>query len=121
MFKIHEGVGRPQPWSYLFAGNHLARSVNQDGKDAKRLARQTDADSVLAQFPRGEVYLENAKAEDTAGRERLRFCHSSLLQGLSTFSERRSPGYVTTILSEAWLVITRPSPVHSVTITTPMV
>jgi hypothetical protein len=107
MFKIHEGVGKPQPSSYLFAGNHFTRLLNQDGKDAKRLARQSDADSVLAQFPRGEVYLENAKAEDTTGRERLRFCHSSLLQGLSTFFERRSPGYVTIILSKAWLVIKR--------------
>src|SRR5260221_592284 len=44
MFKIHEGVGRPQPSLYLFAGNHFTRLLNQDGKDAKRLARQSDAD-----------------------------------------------------------------------------
>src|SRR5690348_3937898 len=76
MFKIHEGVGRPQSPSYLLAGNHFPRFLQQDGKDAKRLAWQPDAHSVLPQFPRGKVYLEDAKAEDTPWRERLRFRHS---------------------------------------------
>ncbi len=75
VLKIHERVGGPQPLPHLFAGNHFTRFLEQDGQDAKGLARQADTHTMLAQFSRRQIYLEDSEAVHGTQRRWALFRH----------------------------------------------
>jgi len=86
---------------------NLAGFSSKTEKDAKRLARQTDADSVLAQFPRGEFTWKTPKRRTLPGEERLRFCTVLCYQGLSTSSSDAHLGTYRNSNLKAWVVTKR--------------
>jgi hypothetical protein len=65
--EIHEGVGWPQLLAQLFARDHLAGALEQQGQHLKGLLLQAQLRTILAQLARGEVQLEDSKPHKSAG------------------------------------------------------
>src|SRR5579862_6800658 len=73
--KIHKCVGRPEFLADLFACDHIAGSLQQQREHAERLLLQTQLRSILAQFPRCEIELEDAEPRDSDCGITLRIGH----------------------------------------------
>src|SRR5579864_4828301 len=61
MFKIHEGVRRPELSSKLFASNQLSRVLEQTHQNLHRLPFQPDLAALLLEFGRTQIKLEDAE------------------------------------------------------------
>src|SRR6266705_3785162 len=70
--EVDERIRGPELVPQLLSGHHLARTLQEQGQQAKRLILQTDPQSLPAQLPGREVYFEGPEAEDPARGSRLR-------------------------------------------------
>ena len=66
MFKVDEGVGRPQSLSQILSCDELAGTVQQCLENLKRLIGKIDPDATLPQFARVQIQLEGAEADEIA-------------------------------------------------------
>src|SRR5205809_7946068 len=62
--EVDERIRWPELVPQLLSGHHLARTLQEQGQQAKRLILQTDLQSLPAQLPGGEVDFEGPEAED---------------------------------------------------------
>ena len=70
--EVDERVRGPELVPQLLSGHHLARPLQEQGQQAKRLILQTDLQSLPAQLPGREVDLKGPEAEDPPRGSRLR-------------------------------------------------
>jgi hypothetical protein len=65
MFKVHEGVSRPEFLTQLFARNQLAWLFEKAGEDLDWLPLQPDFAALLRQLPGTQVKLEKPESQCT--------------------------------------------------------
>ena len=65
MLEVSEGVGWPEFLLQFLASDQFSGAEDQGFEHLKRLAGQTDADALLAQFGGLEIHLEDAEADDS--------------------------------------------------------
>jgi hypothetical protein len=62
VLEIHVGAAGPETGSQVASFHYGAWLLQKHGQDLKRLLRETDLQSVLAQFGGIEIYLKSAEA-----------------------------------------------------------
>src|SRR5438034_2270355 len=72
--EVDERVRGPELVPQLLSGHHLARTLQEQGQQAKRLILQTDLASLPAQLSGREVDFEGPEAEDPPRGSELGHC-----------------------------------------------
>jgi hypothetical protein len=65
VIEIDEGIDRPQSLLYFFASDHLARLLQQERQNLKRLFLQLYLRTVAAQLARPQVNLKSPELNGT--------------------------------------------------------
>ena len=65
VIEVDESVGGPELLLQLLAGDDLAGAVEQESQDLERLSLEAEPHAILAQFPGGEIELEDSEAGDS--------------------------------------------------------
>src|SRR5579863_5276253 len=77
MFKVYEGVSGPEFPVKVFARNQLAGAFEEADQNLDRLPFKTDFASLLLEFPRTQVKLEDPESDQTRGWHRWSHCIKS--------------------------------------------
>jgi hypothetical protein len=67
VLEIDERSVGPDLLAQLLAGNHVARMRQQNQQNLKWLARETDTDPTLEQFPGRDIHFERSEGQSGRG------------------------------------------------------
>ena len=63
MVEIDKSIVGPEPVSEFIPGNNLSVTLKEQDKNLQRLLLELDAQALLSELTRLQVYLENAEAD----------------------------------------------------------